>query len=358
MYAVIMASGQGTRLWPMSRVSKPKQFHAMLGRNTLIQDTYERLLPTFAIKDIFVTVTKDYFEEAKKQLPGIPHENFIVEPYATGTLGTCALAIAKLYSINPKGNAVFLPSDHIITEPKEFLRIVDFAETLVRKYPKHITLIGINPTRPDTGMGYIQMDSQIESFDSLKAFSVKRFVEKPDEKTAERYVAAWEYLWNGGMFAWNIGHIRSLYEKYCPKTLKAVTEIIQADGSNEYDKIAGSRYKEIDRTSVDYAISEKEKNILVIPGDFGWSDVGSWGTLSQVLREHHNSFNIAKGNHIGVDDKDCLVLANHKLIATVGLEDIVVIDTEDAILICRGNKSQKVKDLIDKLKAEGKNLYL
>jgi mannose-1-phosphate guanylyltransferase len=358
MYAVIMASGQGTRLWPMSRQTKPKQFHTLLGQNTLIQDTWERLKPKFESDKVFVTVTKEYLDDARKQLPEIPAENFIVEPYATGTLGTCAMAMAKIATLDPDSSAIFLPSDHLITEPKEFLKITDFAEEMIDKYPEFMLLIGINPTRPDTGMGYIQMNSQIESRDELKAFSVKRFVEKPDERTAERYVSAWEYLWNGGIFVWKTKHILKLYEKYCPNTIKAAQTIIEHVDSPDYIKIATAEYENIDKISIDYGISEKERDIMVIPGDFGWSDVGSWGTLSEVLRSYYGTTLVSKGNHVSINDHNCLVLAKDKLIATVGLEDTIVVDTEDAILICRGDKSQDVKALIEKLKAEGKNAYL
>ncbi|MEI7792626.1 MAG: sugar phosphate nucleotidyltransferase [Candidatus Berkelbacteria bacterium] len=358
MYAVIMASGQGTRLWPMSRQAKPKQFHSLIGKNTLIQDTYNRLLPKYKPTKIFVTVAKNYLDEAIKQLPDLPIENFIIEPYATGTLGTCALATATINKLDPNSSIAFLPSDHMITEPKSFLDILGFANDLVDKKPNHLVLIGINPTQPDTGMGYIQMDSQIEVKNGLKAFSVKRFVEKPDRKTAEKYVAAWEYLWNGGMFVWKTKHAVELYRKYAAKTYRAAENIAEHLGADDYQKIAEKEYRNIDKTSVDYAICEKERDILVLPGDFGWSDVGSWGTISEVLREHFGSSLVTKGNHIGVDDKNCMVIADHKLVATVGLEDIVVIDTEDAILICKGDQSQKVKELIEKLKADGKNLYL
>lgn len=358
MYAVIMASGQGTRLWPMSRQAKPKQFHSLIGKNTLIQDTYNRLLPKYKPTKIFVTVTKNYLEEAIKQLPDLPLTNFIVEPYATGTLGTCALATATINQLDPNSSIAFLPSDHMITDPKSFLDILDFANSLVETKPDYMTLIGINPTQPDTGMGYIQMDSQIETKNGLKAFSVKRFVEKPDRKTAEKYVAAWEYLWNGGMFVWKTKHAVELYQKYAAKSFRAAENIVKHHNKDDYQKVAEREYRHIDKTSVDYAICEKEKNILVLPGDFGWSDVGSWGTISEVLRDHFGSNMVTKGNHIGIDDKNCMIIADNKLVATVGLEDIVIIDTEDAILVCKGDQSQKVKDLIDKLKADGKNLYL
>ncbi len=359
MYAVIMASGQGTRLWPLSRVETPKQFHSLLGKKTMIQETYSRLVKKFKPEEILVTVTKGCFAEAEKQLPELPKENFVIEPYATGTLGSCGIAIEVLRQRDPEASAIFVPSDHLITQPDEFIKIVNFVEGLVEgDYSEHMILIGINPTRPDTGMGYIQMDSQAEDKDGLKLFSVKRFVEKPDLETAKKYVSQWDYLWNGGMFAWKIKHIRSLYQKYAEQSFTALEKIGQTVDTPEYSKIAEKEYVNIQKTSIDYAISEKTSDIMVVPGDFGWSDVGSWGTLLDVLVEEYGSSVVSKGHFLGVDNQKCLFMANDKLIAAVGLEDIIVVDTPDALLICKGDRSQNVKELIDKIKAEGKGLYL
>jgi len=359
MYAVIMASGQGTRLWPLSRVEKPKQFHSLLGKKTMIQETFDRLSKKFKPEDILVTVTSGCYGEAQKQLPTLPKENFIIEPFATGTLGSCGIAIEAIYRRDPEASAIFVPSDHLITEPDEFIKIVDYVEDLIEgKFNDRVILIGVNPTRPDTGMGYIQMNSQIETKGDLKVFSVKRFVEKPDLETAKKYVAQWEYLWNGGMFAWKIKHIKELYRKFAPETEKAMDLIGQSFGKAEYNKVVEKEYKNFEKTSIDYAIMEKTNDILVVPGDFGWSDVGSWGTLLDVLIEEYGSSVVSKGHFLGVDNDRCLVLANDKLVATVGLEDVIIVDTPDALLICKGDKSQKVKELIDKIKSEGKGLYL
>ena len=359
MYAVIMASGQGTRLWPLSRQSKPKQFHALLGKKTMVEETFERLSKKFKPEEILVTVTDDNYTEALRQLPNIPKENFIVEPYATGTLGSCGIAIEAIYRRDPEASAIFVPSDHMISQADEFIKIINYTEELVEgQFSDNIILIGINPTRPDTGMGYIQMNSQIQATSELKAFSVKRFVEKPDVETAKKYVARWDYLWNGGMFAWKIKHIMALYHKYAAKTAKAMHKIGDNFGDPDYGKIAAKEYKNFEKISIDYAIMEKTKDILVVPGDFGWSDIGSWGTLLDVLTSEYGSSIVSKGHFIGVDNDRCLIMANDKLVATVGLEDIIVVDTPDALLICKGDKSQKVKDLIEKIKAEGKGLYL
>lgn len=358
MYAVIMAGGTGTRLWPLSRQKKPKQFHSFIGNRSLVRETFERLLPKFKSKNIFVSTTTDYLEEIKKHLPEIPEGNFVIEPYPIGTAAACGLATKLIDKREENATIVFLPSDHTIKKTEQFLEILTFADDLSEKYPKHILTIGIEPTKPDTGLGYIQMDSQVESNDGLRAFSVKRFVEKPDSEKAKEYVSSGEYLWNAGIFIWKTKHIIDLLQKNMPGTDKILDEIVKNWESPEKDKITADICHDIENTSIDYGIMEKTKDILVIPSDFGWSDIGSWGTLLEVLSDHHSKDFIATGNHIGINDSNSLIMAGEKLIATVGLKDIVVIDTPDALLICNSKQSHAIKELLGKLKDQGKHLYL
>ena len=358
MFAVIMAGGQGTRLWPLSRIKKPKQLQALASEKTMIRETYERLLPKFKPEQIVVSTSPSFLDDIKKELNELPKENFIVEPFLMGTAAACGF-VSKVLNLRDKNSSViFLPSDHIISDKVEFINVLNFSESLINKYPKHILTIGINPTKPDVGLGYIQMDQQIESNKELKAFSVKRFVEKPDLPTAQKYVSSWDYLWNAGIFVWKTDHILNLFKENLPKTYKALDIIGKAIGSENEKKVIEKEYAKVEDTTIDYGIMEKTKDILVIPADFGWSDVGSWGTLLEVLSKTHGTDVITRGHHIGVDNKNCMVLGNDKLIATVGLKDIVVIDTPDAMLICNSKESHKVKDLLKKFKEEGKHLYL
>lgn len=353
-----MAGGQGTRLWPLSRVKKPKQLQALASEKTMIRETYERLVPKFKPEEIIVSTTPSFIEDIKRALPELPPENFIVEPFLMGTAAACGLVSKILHLRDKNSSVIFLPSDHIISNKVDFIKTLDFAEELINKHQDHILTIGINPTKPDVGLGYIQMNEQIESEHDLKAFTVKRFVEKPDLKTAQEYVSSWDYLWNAGIFIWKTEYILKLFKDNLPQTYEALEAIGRASGTEKEKKVLETEYAKVENTAIDYGIMEKTKKILVIPSDFGWSDVGSWGTLLEVLSKIHGTDIITRGHHIGVDNNNCLVLGNDKLIATVGLKDIVIIDTPDAMLICNSKESHKVKDLLKKFKEEGKHLYL
>jgi len=358
MYAVIMAGGQGTRLWPLSRQEKPKQMHCLVGDKPLLAETFQRINTLIKTRDIFISTLPEYVEQIKKILPEVPKENYILEPFLMGNAASNCLASKILNQRDNDSSAIFLPSDHVIHDKLKFLETVKFSEEMLKKYPENIITIGINPTRPDTGLGYIQMDMEKERKGDLRAFTVKRFVEKPDQKKAEAYLASWEFLWNSGMFVWKTSNVLSLYEKFLPNTYKAVGKIAEAIGTDKEWSVLKREYAKVDKTTIDYGIIEKTKDIMVIPGNFGWSDVGIWGTLFDSLAEIYKSNLIVKGHHVGVNNENCMVMASEKLIATVGLKDIIIVDTPDALLVCNRHQSTQIKELLEKLKEEGKYQYL
>ncbi|OGH09863.1 MAG: hypothetical protein A2152_02135, partial [Candidatus Levybacteria bacterium RBG_16_35_6] len=346
-YAVVMAGGTGSRLWPMSRKNNPKQLHNLVTDKTLIQETYKRLTNSLPEKNIYISTSSQYVEEIKKQLPNVPDENFIIEPSSRNT-GPALAYVAKMISLKDKDAIIAtIPSDHIVYNVDIFSNTIKTAFATAQKYPDNLVLIGINPTKPDTGLGYIKMGAIKTSINKEKVFEVDMFVEKPDLKTAEKYMSSWEYLWNGAYYIFNAQTLLSWFKKYRPKTLEVIDKIgqmISSAGNIHPQTKIKALYESLDKEQFEYSIIEQKdfKKVLVIPVDLGWSDIGNWGTLYDVLAEKHGSEMISRGNHIDVDSKGCLIYGADKMIATIGLEDIVIIETKDVILIANKNKTQDV----------------
>lgn len=357
LYTVIMAGGQGTRLWPLSRKKLPKQLQNLISNRSLIQETYERLKPLIKPEQVIISTTPEYIEEIKKHLPEIPKENYIIEPFANGNAAACGLVSTLLQQRDRGAIAAFLPADHAIRNDQLFLDTLKYTTDLCTKYPQKIITIGITPSRPDTGLGYIQIGEEFKD-EALTAYQVKRFVEKPDLSHATDYVKSGQYFWNSGTFVWATDHFMKLMKEYIPKTYSALETISNAYEQSNYLETLNRNYSKTENISIDYGIMEKTKDILVVPGNFGWSDIGNWSTLFELLSEINNNKLVSRGHHISHEDKDCLVYANDKLVATIGLENVVVIDTDDAILICNRQKAHQVKDLLAKLKKAGKEEYL
>ena len=362
-YAVIMAGGTGTRLWPMSRLAKPKQFHNLVSEKSLIQETYDRVKKAIPKENIFISTNIKYEEEIKNQLLGVAPENFIIEPAKRNTAPALAFVTAEILRRDKDAVIATLASDHVVNNVDVFANTVKIAFETAEKYPDFLVMVGINPTRPDTGLGYIKMGKVTAEVDGEQVFEVDKFLEKPDQKTAERYVQSWEYLWNGAYYFFKGEQMMEWIEKYIPKTYKIVKEIeeLKAKGGNGAmaTKVKNIFESAIDEQFENAIIEQKDfKKVLVIPADLGWSDIGNWGTLHDVLSENYGSSNISRGHHIDVGSEGCLVYSGEKMIATIGLKDVVVIDTPDSMLIANKNKAQDVKKLLDKLKEEGKHLYL
>jgi len=362
-YAVIMAGGTGTRLWPMSRTGKPKQFHKLVSDKTLIQETYDRVRKAIPAENIFISTNVKYEEEIKAQLPDVKDENFIIEPAKRNTGPALAYVASEIYRKDKDAVIATLASDHVVQNVDVFANSLKTAFKAAAKYPDHLTLVGINPTRPDTGLGYIKMGSVRTEIDSERVFEVDKFLEKPDLKMAEKYLQSWEYLWNAAYYFFTAKQLMDWFKEYVPKTHKIMGQIdkLKQEGGNGATQ---AKIKELFQKAEDeqfeFAVIEKlnPKKILVIPADLGWSDIGNWGTLHDVLSENYDSSMISKGYHLDVNSEGCLVYGNDKMIATIGLQDVIVVDTPDAILIANKNKAQDVKKLLDKLKEEGKHLYL
>lgn len=352
--ALIMAGGRGERFWPRSRKSLPKQFLSLTGDGrTMIQLTVERILPLVDMEDIFIATNKDYKELVKQQLPGLPEENILCEPVGRNTapcIGLGAMHIAKKYE---DALMLVLPSDHLIKCNDIFVNTLKEACNVAEEKMNLVT-IGITPTYPETGYGYIKFNPSISK---EQAFAVDRFVEKPNLEVAMEYLETKEYLWNSGMFVWKTSSILKNMESFMKDTYEGLVRIGESIGTEAQETVLEKEFCAFASESVDYGIMEKAGSIYTIPGNFGWDDVGSWLAVERI-RESNELGNVVTGNVVTVNAKNNIIEASDKLIAVVGLEDVIVVDSEDATLICAKNSTADIKKVLENLKNCKRDEYI
>ena len=348
--AAIMAGGKGERFWPKSRAGMPKQFISLADDGkTMFQQTVNRILPLVAYEDIYVVTNREYVDLAKAQLPEIPAGNILAEPIARNTapcIGFAAAVMTKKY-----GDSVMLalPADHLIKFEEMYINTLSQAIDVAKEDGcDNLVTIGITPTYPETGYGYIHFGAD-EKTTKRGIYSVKRFVEKPDIDTAKEYLASGEYLWNSGMFVWKLSTILKQFETLLPETYKGIMEIGEAHGTPGYGQALQKCFAAFKPESIDYGIMEKAKNIYTLPGNFGWDDTGNWLALERMNKTNENG-NTVKGDVITVGTKNSIIVGGKKLVAAVGLEDVVIVDTDDAVLICAKEAAQDVKKVVENLK--------
>lgn len=345
--AVIMAGGNGERFWPKSRSSRPKQFLSLTADGeTMIQKTVNRLYPLVAPEDIFIVTNRKYSGLIEQQLPSISRENVIYEPVSRNTAPCIALAagiIQRKYS----GDAVMLvlPSDHFIKFDALYL---DTLKNAVRKAEQddNMVTIGISPSYPETGYGYINFSSELSNDG---AYKVIKFVEKPGIEAAKQYVNSGEYLWNSGMFVWKASSILKNIREYLPDLYRKSEQISEAFGTDSFCEVMDEVFPTMAAESIDFGVMERAENIFTIPGSFGWDDVGNWLVLARINPTNELG-NIVIGDVITIDTKNSIISGGKKLIAAVGIEDLVVVDTDDALLICAKSSTQDVKKVAETLK--------
>ncbi len=359
MKAIILAGGGGTRLWPVSRKKDPKQIKPLVGSDTLLQKTYKRVNKGFRKSDIFISTNIKYKQAIKKQLKSFPDRNLILEPEKKDTAAAIGLAAVSLFHKNPKSIMVTVNSDAYIKDEKEYLRILKLAEKVVQKKPGSTVLIGINPTYPETGYGYIKLGSRDIKLGEDEIFKAEKFVEKPDFKKAKEYLSKWDYLWNPAMFVWRVDTLLNLYKKYLPSIYKSLMSIEASLGKKNSAEVIKEEFEKIKPISIDYGIMEKiQDKMLVIPADFGWADVGHWRTVKDVLSKKESD-NVVKGKYIGIESEGNLVYSfSGKLVATCGINDMIIIETEDSILVCPRDRAQDVKKIVQMLEEKNLNEYL
>lgn len=357
IYAVIMAGGKGERFWPKSRLSMPKQFLSVTDDGkTMIQHTVERLHPMIENENILIITNKNYESIIKEQLPEIPEGNILFEPCAKNTAPAIALgAFFIKKQLEEDAVMMVLPSDHLITHVNMFQKTLSNA-ILAAESGKNLVTIGIVPSYPETGYGYINFNCSKNDEVGKNLYKVNRFVEKPNLETAKKYVAEGNYLWNMGLFVWKVSSILDALKEFVPETYRLLERVFFAESENEKLTLMEA-FALCKSESIDYAVMEKSSNILTTTGSFCWDDVGSWLALERTKCSDENG-NVISGNTVTYDTENCIIQGEKKLIATVGLENLVIVDTEDAILICNKDKCQNIKSITEKLRNEGRNQYL
>lgn len=347
--AVIMAGGKGERFWPKSRSNYPKQFLSLTNSGkTMIQLTVERLLPIIKYEDVYIVTNKNHIDLVKEQLPNIPAENIIAEPVARNTAPCIGLAAAIIQNKYDDAVMMVLPSDHLIKQNQMYISTLKTA-IRVAEEGNNLVTIGITPTYPETGYGYINYGELMNSDKYSNVYCVERFVEKPNLDKAKEYLDSGNYIWNSGMFVWKVSTILQKFEQLLPDTYNGLMDIKSSLYTEYFEDILTNTFSKFKSESIDYAVMEKAENIYTLPGTFGWDDVGSWLSLERINKT--NEFgNVVSGNVITVDTKNTTICGTSKLIATVGLDDLIIVDSEDALLICDKKSTQDVKKVIENLK--------
>jgi|CXWL01.1.fsa_nt_gi mannose-1-phosphate guanylyltransferase len=341
LYFVILAGGSGTRFWPASRAAFPKQFLPLVGENTMLQETLARIQTKVSGDRVYIVTNKRFQSIIQKQTAvyKVPKANILLEPSGKNTAPAIAWAAAIIHSRDSNAVMAVLPSDHLIQNKKAYLSILDQAVSLAND--QYLVTLGIVPTRPETGYGYIKGKKVKRAGRTLH--EVERFVEKPSLDKARQYLKTKKYFWNSGMFIWKTSTILEEFRRLLPDLYKAFT---QGFSQRAVEKFWGT----LDGISIDYGIMEKAKRVAVVPAaDIGWSDVGSWEALWEVSAKDPQG-NVFKGDIMGVGNRNTLAVGKKRLVALIGLEDMVVIDTEDVLLVCRKDQSQSVKTIVDLLK--------
>lgn len=355
-YVAIMAGGIGSRFWPVSRTRLPKQFLDLLGTGrSLIQWTYHRFLQICPKENIYFITNQHYIATLKQQIPDISDDNIISEPSRKNTAPCAAYFAHKMMALNPNANIIMSPADHLIMDERAFERTAQDALDFAANQDALLTL-GIKPTRPDTGYGYIQYDVE-EELD--RAYKVKTFTEKPSLELARTFLKSGDFLWNSGIFVWNVKTIMDALEKYLPEMHEVFQQATDVYNTPREHEVINELYSQCTNISIDYGIMEKAKNVYVIPSYFGWCDLGTWESAYENSEKDYLGNAVHGDNVMVIDASECMVKAsNEKLIVLQGLEKFIVIDTPDVLLICERTREQQIKEYVAEVKRNKGERYL
>lgn len=352
MKAVILAGGTGSRLWPLSRISQPKQFQKLISNKTMLQETIERL-NFLKPSDIYISTNKEYLDLVKDQVKSkrIPKNNIIVEPALRDTAPCIGLAATYIAKKHPQEVMSVIYADHLIQNKKEFTEKLKIAGK-VAKTDNTLNIIEVKAKFPNVNLGYVKIGKPLKEVDDTEIYSFEGFTEKPSLEKAKKFLESYKYLWNTGYYVWRVDTILNYYKKHQPKTYKHLMEIKKFIGTKKESQALKTYYPKCEKISIDYGIMEKvdPRVVRIIPAELGWSDVGTWESIMEELPRNRKG-NLIKATHLGIDSSNSLIYGNpKKLIATIGVNNLVIVETQDALLICRKDRSQDVKKLVEKLK--------
>ena len=356
MFAVIMAGGKGSRFWPRSRERMPKHLLDIVSERTIIRETVDRIRPLVPAERTLIVTSRSHAAELIRQLPEIPPENILIEPVGRNTAPCIGLAAAHILKRGSDAVMLVLPSDHRIGNEPAFREVLQAAAGAASQGDSLVT-IGIRPTGPETGYGYIEQGDLFSTSGNEKIYRVRSIREKPPREQAEQFYRQGGFSWNSGMFVWKASTILKAIERFLPDLNRGLIQIREALGTNREEEVVGTIYAGLQSVSIDYGVMEKAKDVLVIPGDFDWSDVGSWDTLWEVAVKDQDG-NAVRGPFLGIDAADSLVHSPGKLVVLVGVRDLLVVETNDALLVCRRGRSQDVRKVTELLEREGRKDYL
>ena len=348
-----MAGGIGSRFWPMSKTTSPKQFLDILGTGeTLIQQTVNRFRKICPIQNVFIVTNDMYKDQVKEQIPDLDDSQILCEPSRRNTAPCIAYANYKIQSINPNANIVVAPSDHIILKEDVFVEVIESA-LLAASENDWLISLGIQPSRPDTGYGYIQFDKNIVDARDKRIYKVKTFTEKPELEIAKQFVESGDFLWNAGIFVWSLKSIQKAFASHLPEVNSIFKDGIEVYNTKNEDLFIEQAYSMCTNISIDYGVMEKADNVHVLSSDFGWSDLGTWGSLYATRKKDIHKNTIFGKNVMTYNTKNCIVnVKGDKLVVLQGLDDYIVVDEDDTLLICKKSDEQSIRQIVNDVKAE------
>ena len=356
MYAVIMAGGKGTRFWPRSRERRPKQLINIVGRRSMVQQTIGRIGNLLPVEDVLVVAGGVHGEELRRQLAELPSENILLEPVGRNTAACIGLAALLVQHRDPSAVMVVLPADHLITDEELFLSALRAAVAMARKKAALITL-GIRPASPETGYGYIETGDQVDKAQEHEFYKVISFHEKPDLERARHYLEKGNFFWNSGMFVWQAEAILAAMKSYLPGLYADLQRLKPFLDTDELDREINRIYPDLQSISIDYGVMEKADNVLMTPADFGWNDLGSWASMAEIWPKDDQG-NAHQGEIMTMESHGNVVFCEQKLCVLLGVDDLIVVDTEEALLVCQLNRAQDIGKILDLMKQRGMEQYL